>query len=325
MDNLPSVTALHRLTVHSADLIKPRSGVLSVQLHAKHFTIAETVISHLNILNAYKSAVNKSGIIMEYKYIKYSVEDGVKKITLNRPGVLNSFTLEMGQELVSAIESTGEDQSVRAVLLSGEGRAFSAGQDLNEALPAMDDEKGLGKIVRTLYNPIILSIRKLEKPVVCAVNGVAAGAGANIAFACDIVLASESAAFIQSFSKIGLIPDSGGTYFLPRIMGVNNASALMMLGEKIPAKRAMELGMVYKVFPDEQLMQEALSVASTLANMPTRALGMIKRALNVSLLNDLETQLDLEARLQTHAGQTEDFKEGVNAFLEKRSPDFKGK
>lgn len=262
---------------------------------------------------------------MEYKYIKYSVEDGVKKITLNRPGVLNSFTLEMGQELVSAIESTGEDQSVRAVLLSGEGRAFSAGQDLNEALPAMDDEKGLGKIVRTLYNPIILSIRKLEKPVVCAVNGVAAGAGANIAFACDIVLASESAAFIQSFSKIGLIPDSGGTYFLPRIMGVNNASALMMLGEKIPAKRAMELGMVYKVFPDEQLMQEALSVASTLANMPTRALGMIKRALNVSLLNDLETQLDLEARLQTHAGQTEDFKEGVNAFLEKRSPDFKGK
>lgn len=261
---------------------------------------------------------------MAYSYILADIASGVMKITLNRPDVLNSFHLQMAQELHHALDVARAEKSVRALVLTGAGRGFCAGQDLS-AVPLEGAGKlDLGAIVKQTYNPVIMAIRKLDMPVVCAVNGVAAGAGANLALACDIVIASESASFIQSFSKIGLVPDTGGTFFLPRAIGLPMAMALMMTGDKISATRAAELGMIYRVIPGDQLEAEAMKLAAALAQMPTRGLALTKRALNASMSNGLEAQLELEEGLQREAGRTHDFEEGVAAFKEKRAPVFKG-
>lgn len=257
-----------------------------------------------------------------YSLIKFDVEGGIGRITLNRPDVLNSFNKQMALELHNALDDCRDFTHIRAVYITGEGRAFCAGQDLAEAM----DPNGpaMRSIVEDHYNPIIKRIREIEKPVVCAVNGVAAGAGANIALACDIVLAAPSASFIQAFSKIGLIPDSGGTFILPRLVGLQRATAMMMLGDKIKADQALQFGMIYKVCEEGKLEEEAMAITRTLASMPTKGLGLTKRALNRSMFNDLDTQLALEGELQAEAGTTYDFKEGVNAFIEKRQPVFKG-
>ena len=253
-------------------------------------------------------------------------EEGVLTVTLNRPDVLNSFNGAMADAFLSAFRRARDDSAVRAVLLTGSGRAFCAGQDLAAVLPSADRPMpDLGDVVRRQYNPIIRAIRTLEKPVVCAVNGVAAGAGANIAFACDITLAAEEVVFIQSFAKIGLIPDSGGTYLLPRIIGLQRAAALTMLGDKLEASRAKEWGLLYDVVPGEQLIPAAMTLARRLASMPTRGLGLAKRAFNAGFSNDLEAHLALEEELQREAGQTEDYAEGVRAFVEKRKPVFQGR
>ncbi|MFQ5583999.1 MAG: enoyl-CoA hydratase-related protein [Calditrichia bacterium] len=263
---------------------------------------------------------------MSYHNIKFQIEKNVAVIALNRPDVLNSFNREMAGEVQNALAQAGNDQQVRAILLTGEGRAFCAGQDLEEAIPPDGSPPPeISDLVRQNYNPIIRLIRSIEKPVICAVNGAAAGAGANIALACDFVIASEKASFIQAFCKIGLIPDSGGTYFLPRLVGIPRATALMMLGDKIGAREALEMGMIYEVYTPESLMNEALKFAEYLATQPTRALGLIKKALNRSLANDLDSQLEVEANLQSEAGATEDSREGIQAFLEKRKPVFTGK
>jgi 2-(1,2-epoxy-1,2-dihydrophenyl)acetyl-CoA isomerase len=261
---------------------------------------------------------------MAYNFILAEIDNGVMKITLNRPDVLNSFNLDMARELHAALDEARAAKPVRCVLLTGAGRGFCAGQDLS-AVPLEGEGKlDLGIIVRQTYNPVITAIRKLDMPVVCAVNGVAAGAGANLAIACDIVIAAESASFIQSFAKIGLIPDTAGTFFLPRTIGLPLATALMMTGEKITAARAAEIGMIYRVVPNDQLASEAMKLAQTLAEMPTRGLALTKRALNASMDNNLDSQLELEEELQRQAGRTRDFEEGVAAFKEKRSPVFRG-
>ena len=262
---------------------------------------------------------------MAHQFIIVDFAAGVARITLNRPDVLNSFNAQMARELRGALDDARADKTVRTVLITGAGRAFCAGQDLSD-VPASTEgaPADLGLHLRGTYNPLIKAIRKLELPVVCAVNGVAAGAGANLAIACDIVLASEGASFIQSFAKVGLIPDSGGTFFLPRIVGLPRATALMMTADKIDARRAYEIGMVYRVCPAETLQEDAMALAAQLAAMPTRGLGLTKRALNASLTNDLEAQLELEADLQSEAGRTQDFAEGVRAFLDKRKPNFTG-
>lgn len=263
---------------------------------------------------------------MEFQHILVAPRGGVLIVTLNRPEVLNSFNLRMAEELLAGLRHAAAEPEVRAVLLSATGRAFCAGQDLAEVLPAPDRPKpDLGDVVRRQYNPIVRAIRTLEKPVVCAVHGVAAGAGANIAFACDLVLASEDATFVQSFSKIGLIPDSGGTFILPRIVGLQRAAALTMLGEKLTAERAKDWGLVYDVVPNAVLYDAAAELAHRLASMPTRGLGLAKRGFNAAFANDLETQLELEEALQREAGQTADYEEGVRAFMEKRKPSFQGR
>lgn len=254
--------------------------------------------------------------------ILYSLENGVATITLNRPDVYNSFNREMALSFQDHLKECEENPEVRAIYITGTGKAFCAGQDLQEAIDP--EGPGLTRIVNEHYNPIIELLREIEKPVVAAINGVAAGAGANIALACDIIVATESAYFMQAFSKIGLIPDSGGTYFLPRIIGRQKAAALMMLAEKLPANEAERMGMIYKVFADEEFAENAMKIALKLAKMPTRGLGLTKRALNYSVTNDLTTQLGIEEQLQTTAGNTDDYKEGVQAFLEKRKPEFKG-
>ncbi|MEM9023989.1 MAG: enoyl-CoA hydratase-related protein [Bacteroidota bacterium] len=254
--------------------------------------------------------------------IIFDREQGVGRITLNRPDVLNSFNKAMAKQMQAALDECASDAEIRAIYLTGNGRAFSAGQDLAEAIA--EDGPELRSIVSDHYNPIIKKIREVEKPVVCAVNGVAAGAGANIALACDIVFAANGASFIQAFSKIGLIPDSGGTFFLPRLIGPQKAGALMMLGDKVPAVEAERIGMIYRVCADDSLTEEALGTAVKLAKMPTKGIGYTKRALNQSLTNDLNTQLDVEEELQATAAATHDYQEGVNAFLEKRKPTFKG-
>ncbi|MBL0340974.1 MAG: 2-(1,2-epoxy-1,2-dihydrophenyl)acetyl-CoA isomerase [Bacteroidetes bacterium] len=254
--------------------------------------------------------------------INLSKEAGVAKIILNRPDVLNSFNKEVAMAMQDALKDCDRDPEVRAIFLTGEGRAFCAGQDLAEAIAA--DGPTLNSIVRDHYNPIISQLRGIEKPIICAVNGVAAGAGANIALACDIIFAGTSASFIQAFSKIGLIPDSGGTFFLPRIVGFQRATALMMLGDKLKAAEAFNMGLVYKVIDDDKLLEVSFECAKSMAKMPTKGLGYTKRALNLSLFNNLDDQLDVEENLQTMAGKTHDYQEGVNAFLQKRLPDFKG-
>jgi 2-(1,2-epoxy-1,2-dihydrophenyl)acetyl-CoA isomerase len=258
--------------------------------------------------------------------INTELTDGIFTITLNRPDKLNSFNFEMGNQMKEALMEAESNEDVRCVLLTGSGRAFCAGQDLAEATEVSNDpHRDLSEIVYHTYIPIIKGIRELEKPVVCAVNGTAAGAGANIALACDIVIASEEAKFIQSFSQIGLIPDSGGTYILPRLIGLARATALTFLGEKISAQEAVEMGMIWKSYPADSFMGEAEAIASKLAKMPTRGFGLTKRGFNAGFSNDLEAQMKLEAKLQAEAGETHDYNEGVQAFLEKRKPGFKGK
>ncbi|HKJ46961.1 MAG TPA: enoyl-CoA hydratase [Balneolales bacterium] len=260
---------------------------------------------------------------MNYSYIKFETNGGWAEITLNRPDKLNSFNRPMAEELQDAIKKAATDDNIRCVILTGAGRGFCAGQDLKEVLDRHGEP--LGNTVKHSYNPIILAIRELEKPVICAVNGTAAGAGANIALACDFVLAAENAVFVQSFSKIGLIPDSGGTFFLPRLVGLPRATAMAMLGEKITAGQAVDIGLIYKSYADEELMVKARELAGYLAEQPTRGFGLIKRGFNESLGNDLQSQLELEAELQTEAGKTHDYNEGVQAFVEKRKPKFTGK
>jgi 2-(1,2-epoxy-1,2-dihydrophenyl)acetyl-CoA isomerase len=263
---------------------------------------------------------------MATRHLQAEHRDGVLKLTLDRPDVLNSFNARMAEELVTALRDAASDDTTRAVLITGIGRGFCAGQDLTEVMPEADAAAtDLGEVVARQYNPIIRAIRTTEKPFVCAVNGVAAGAGANIAFACDLVVASEHATFVQSFSRIGLVPDSGGTFILPHIVGLQRANALAMLGDKIDANRAKEWGLIYEVVPGPTLADISFELARRLAAMPTRALGLIKRGFNASFTNDLETQLALEAELQREAGRTSDYAEGVRAFVEKRKPRFDGR
>jgi 2-(1,2-epoxy-1,2-dihydrophenyl)acetyl-CoA isomerase len=247
-------------------------------------------------------------------------------ITLNRPEKFNSFTEPMAIELQNALKKAEADD-VRCVLIKANGKAFCAGQDLPEVVERGKNEPdyGLADTVKTTYNPIIRAIRNLDKPVVCAVQGTAAGAGANIAFACDIVIASKEALFVQAFSKIGLIPDSGGTWFLPRLAGTARANAIYFLDEKVPAETAVEYGLIYKAVDTAALDSEVHQIASKLASMPTKGFGLYKKAINLSFENDLEQQLALEAELQNEAGKTADYKEGVAAFLEKRKPEYKGR
>lgn len=255
--------------------------------------------------------------------ILLKIENKVAYIILNRPDVFNSFNREMALSLQKILTDCSTDNAVRAIVITGNGKAFCAGQDLKEVTDP-DLNPGFRKILEEHYNPIIQLIRTIEKPIIAVVNGVAAGAGANIALACDIVLASENASFIQAFSKIGLIPDSAGTFFLPRLIGFQKASALMMLGDKVSAVEAEKLGMVYKVIATESFTEEVNKLAETLAEMPTKAIGLTKRLLNQSMTNNLENQLALESDLQIEASSSNDYKEGVTAFVEKRKPNFNG-
>jgi 2-(1,2-epoxy-1,2-dihydrophenyl)acetyl-CoA isomerase len=254
--------------------------------------------------------------------ILYSVKESVAHITLNRPEKLNSFNREMALLLQAKLDEAATDDGVRCIYLTGAGKGFSAGQDLEEIVA--DNGIDTHVILSEHYNPIIVRLRSIAKPIVCAVNGVAAGAGANIALACDVVVAHENASFIQAFSKIGLIPDSGGTFTLPRLIGFQRASALMMLGDKVSATAALQMGMLYKVFTADNFETESWKLATTLANMPTKALGFIKHTLNASLDNNLANQLSIEDTVQQQASSTSDYKEGVAAFLEKRLPNFTG-
>lgn len=262
---------------------------------------------------------------MEFKYLKVRKQGSVFELLLNRPDVLNSFNRQMSLELQQVLWEAAQDKQVRAVLLSGEGRAFCAGQDLAEVAPGPDGTlPELGEIVRTCYNPVVLALRQLEKPVVCAVNGVAAGAGANIALACDFVLASYATNFVQSFVQVGLIPDSGGTFFLPRLVGLARANALCMLGDKISAQQAEQIGLIYRACTPQTLINEARALAERLAGLPTRGIGLTKRAFNSGFYNSINAQLEFEAELQAEAGASNDYKEGVLSFLHKRKPQFKG-
>lgn len=260
-------------------------------------------------------------IIVEFKYIKYETIDNWVRITLNREDKLNSFNLEMSKELIYALDTSGHNNTVRAILITGAGKAFSAGQDLLEAISG---KLGIDDIIRQQYNPIVTKLRNIEKPIVAAVNGVAAGAGANIALACDIVIANEKASFIQAFSKIGLIPDSSGTYMLPRLVGLAKATALMMTGEKVSANDAEKMNMIYKSVASDEYEEYVMQFMNSISNMPTKALGLIKRSLNHTFTHSFQAQLELEERLQKEASESYDYKEGVSSFLEKRNPNFKG-
>jgi 2-(1,2-epoxy-1,2-dihydrophenyl)acetyl-CoA isomerase len=251
-----------------------------------------------------------------------TIKNNIAFITLNRPEKLNAFNREMALLLQDKLDECASLQEVRAVHLTGAGKGFCAGQDLAEVTAAYG--VGMATLLAEHYNPIVTKLRNLAKPVVAVVNGVAAGAGANIALCCDIVIAGNSASFVQAFSKIGLIPDSGGTYFLPRLVGWQKAAALTMLGEKISAVEAERMGMIYKVYEDGELQKAAIGLASRLAQLPTRALALTKHALNYSCTNTLEAQLLLEDELQQQAAGTADYREGVQAFMEKRAPEFKG-
>ena len=254
--------------------------------------------------------------------ILFEIKNSLAFITLNRPEKFNSFNREMALLLQKTLGDCAADKTIRAIYLTGTGKAFCAGQDLGELTG--ENAPGFEVILAEHYNPIITSIRTIDKPIVCAVNGVAAGAGANIALCCDVVIAKASATFIQAFSKIGLIPDSGGTFTLPRLIGFQKASALMMLGDKVSADEAEKMGMIYKVFNEEVFEEESIKIATTLSQMPTKSLAYTKQALNASLDNSLAVQLQKEDELQYKAAHTADYKEGVAAFIEKRLPVFKG-
>lgn len=258
---------------------------------------------------------------MTYEQIQYAANAGVATITLNRPNKLNSFTGRMAAEMLHALEVAKADHTVRAIVLTGNGRAFSAGQDLAEATAP---DVRIEDLVEKQYNAIIRAIRNMPKPVLAGVNGIAAGAGANIAYACDLAFAAESAEFVQSFIHIGLVPDSGGTYTIPRLVGMQRAFGQMILADKLSAKRAAELGLIWKAVPDDQMMAEVVAVAAKLATMPTKGIALTKQALNRAQGNSLEEQLQVERELQAIAGASADSKEGVAAFLEKRKPVFTG-
>lgn len=257
------------------------------------------------------------------EYVLTNKNEQVAKLVLNRPEVFNSFNREMAIQLQQQLDDLGQNPDIRCVVITGMGKAFCAGQDLQEAIEP--NGPGLEKILNEHYNPIITKLRKIPKPVIAAVNGVAAGAGANIAIACDLVVASDQASFIQAFSKIGLIPDSGGTYFLPRLIGWQRASALMLTGDKISAADAKEMGMIYKVFSQESFTEEVDKIALQISKMPTMALFHTRELLNKSFTNDWQMQLKDELAMQITCGMSYDYQEGVQAFLEKRKPEFKGK
>ncbi|HEX7968672.1 MAG TPA: 2-(1,2-epoxy-1,2-dihydrophenyl)acetyl-CoA isomerase PaaG [Stellaceae bacterium] len=262
---------------------------------------------------------------MGWETITFEASDGVGTLTLNRPERLNSFNARMHEEVAAVLGTIERDAAIRALLLTGAGRGFCAGQDLNlrDAGNAADFDAGAA--LERYYNPLIRRLRSLKKPIVAAVNGPAAGAGANIAFACDIVIAARSASFLQAFCRLGLVPDAGGTWFLPRLAGYARAMGMAMLGEPLPAETAAQWGLIWKVVEDDKLMAEARGLATRLAQGPTVGLGLIKEIMNRSLENGLDAQLDLERDLQRAAAKSEDFREGVAAFLEKRSARFSGR
>ena len=251
--------------------------------------------------------------------------DGVLTLTLNRPDVLNSFDRAMAQALQVELARAANDPAIRAVLLTGAGRGFCAGQDLQEVLPQGDGPMpDISEVVRASYNPIIRAIRGLEKPVICAVNGIAAGAGANLAFACDLTIAAEEASFVESFSKLGLIPDTSGTFFVPRLVGAQRATGMFFLAGKVSAAQAKEWGLIWDVAPLATLLETARTLATSLASQATRGFGLTKRAMNASWTNPLDEQLEMEARCMQEAGRTADYEEGVRAFLAKRAPVYRG-
>jgi 2-(1,2-epoxy-1,2-dihydrophenyl)acetyl-CoA isomerase len=255
--------------------------------------------------------------------ILFEVKDHIARVSLNRPEKLNAFNRSMALELQDQLLACDENDDVRAVLFTGEGRAFCSGQDLSEF--PQDRLPDFEKVIDEYYNPVIRLLKTIRKPVLCAVNGIAAGAGANIALACDIVVAISTASFVQAFSKIGLIPDCGGTFFLPRLIGLQKATALMMLGDKIPAVEAEKMGMIYACFEENEFQEKTQSLAVALSNLPTAALILTRKALLESSTNNLEAQLELEKKFQQKAGHTKDFMEGVTSFLQKRAPVFTGK
>ena len=256
--------------------------------------------------------------------LTFEINEGVAKITLNRPKAFNSVNKALAKALQEALDQCVADANIRAVVLTGSGKAFCAGQDLIE-VTTPELMPGFKTLLEEHYRPIILKIRNLEKPVIAAINGVAAGAGANIALACDIVIASESASFIQAFSGIGLVPDSGGTFFLPRLVGFQKAVALAMLGDKVAATEAEQMGMIYKVYSTEEFTLKVDQLSQRMAQMPTKGLALTKKAFSQSLTNNLEAQLEVENAAQIEASETEDYQEGVQAFIAKRKPIFKGK
>ncbi len=262
---------------------------------------------------------------MAFEHILFSVEDGIARISLNRPETLNSFHEAMHLEMHQALEQVNRDPSVRVLLLSGEGRGFCAGQDLSDPMvkPA-DPMPDLAQVIERFYNPMLEKLSNLAVPTICAVNGIAAGAGANIPLACDFVIAARSAKFIQAFCKIGLIPDSGGTWFLPRLVGMARAKQLAMLGEPLTAEQALEWGMIYSVVDDGELQSAAMKLATHFASQPTLGLALTKQALNASQTNTLSAQLELEKDLQQRAGASNDYREGVMAFIEKRPANYSG-
>lgn len=263
---------------------------------------------------------------MSFEHILFTIEQGVATLTLNRPEQLNSFNAAMHKEVREALKQVRQHAKVRCLLITGAGRGFCAGQDLGDRNVAPGTAApDLGESIEKNYNPLIRALRDLPMPVICAVNGVAAGAGANIALACDITLAAKSASFIQAFCKIGLVPDSGGTWTLPRAVGMARAKALALLGDRLSAEQAEQWGMIWRCVDDAALQDEALKLARQLATQPTYGLALIKRALNASASNSFDEQLDLERDLQRLAGRSEDYREGVSAFMAKRTPEFKGR